>query len=506
MKAIPIEQLSKTFQDAIAITRQLGIQYIWIDALCIIQDSDIDWERESAKMGQIYSSSYCNLAASSARDGSQGMLNHRNTEALQPLKLFIHDVICHIEPIVESVFEANVEQGPLMNRGWVFQERILSRRNLHFTSTQLLWECNTLSTFAGSSSIYAGQPKKSVPLATRDHIHDFVSHRDLSCAGGRVAATTNSLIDCSNVEPIKWRDQLTVLAGFERIKDQGFSVKELYSKWDLLVNTYSRTKLTKHTDKLVALGGLAESWQQQLDDEYLAGLWRTNLTRNLLWCVATRSELDDMPERPATYVAPSWSWASIIGNITTLPAYINIRRSLVIVSDVVIEPTGPSKFAQAKAGYIELYGRIARVKVNPGNFRQPKGSSYNTFFVPLRHTAEYDEYAVDSVFVSIDVAASDAPTVESDDWWFLPLAMCESSIPAESPEYLDLLGLVLQEITTNSKLFRRIGWFRCGGSCAEFKINALTAACQSFDGQANKSGLEYRFAKEGDYLYLVKVI
>ena len=72
-------RLSRTFQDAINITRALGIRYIWIDSLCIIQDDKEDWERESAKMAEIYSCSYLNLAATGSADGDGGCFFNRST-------------------------------------------------------------------------------------------------------------------------------------------------------------------------------------------------------------------------------------------------------------------------------------------------------------------------------------------------------------------------------------------------------------------------------------------
>lgn len=70
---IILSQLSKTFQDAIRVTRSLGVRYLWIDALCIIQDSEDDWQQESARMNQTYSASFCNIAATAAPDGSKGL-------------------------------------------------------------------------------------------------------------------------------------------------------------------------------------------------------------------------------------------------------------------------------------------------------------------------------------------------------------------------------------------------------------------------------------------------
>lgn len=134
-KSILVSELSQTFQDALAMTRQLDLRYIWIDSLCIIQDSEADWRKESALMGQIYSKSHCNLAASTALDGSGGLFQDRDTFPLQPISLDVRGRICSAIP--NELWSRGVEDMPLNTRAWVFQERTLARRNLHFSSTQL---------------------------------------------------------------------------------------------------------------------------------------------------------------------------------------------------------------------------------------------------------------------------------------------------------------------------------------------------------------------------------
>jgi hypothetical protein len=75
---IIVKELSNTFQHANIACRQLGIDYLWVDSLCIIQDSVSDWNDESVLMSQIYESSVCNLAATTARDGKDGLVFPRD--------------------------------------------------------------------------------------------------------------------------------------------------------------------------------------------------------------------------------------------------------------------------------------------------------------------------------------------------------------------------------------------------------------------------------------------
>ncbi len=139
-QSIVINELPKTFQDAITVARYLGVRYLWIDSLCIIQDSEQDWERESSLMSQVYSGSYCNIAATAASDGSRGLFFERDTKLIRPIKVMMRNTFYNI--VDGGLWVRNVEQAPLNRRAWVTQERILAPRTIHFALKQLFWECS----------------------------------------------------------------------------------------------------------------------------------------------------------------------------------------------------------------------------------------------------------------------------------------------------------------------------------------------------------------------------
>ena len=85
MEGLPMSELSETFKDAMFITSRLGVRYLWIDSLCIIQDSVRDWQQESALMGSVYSNAICNIAATGAPNGLAGCFTERNRHLVQPL-------------------------------------------------------------------------------------------------------------------------------------------------------------------------------------------------------------------------------------------------------------------------------------------------------------------------------------------------------------------------------------------------------------------------------------
>ncbi|KAF4894543.1 putative 3-phosphoinositide-dependent protein kinase 2 [Colletotrichum fructicola] len=142
--------LPKTFQDAVRVTRKLGLRYVWIDSLCILQktgkgdDSEHvkDWRRESQRMEKVFSFAYFTIAASCADHMFDGFLKMRRPREVVTMTTDDDDETFHICEDIND-FDHDVEQGELNKRGWVLQERALSRRTVHFTKTQTYWECGS---------------------------------------------------------------------------------------------------------------------------------------------------------------------------------------------------------------------------------------------------------------------------------------------------------------------------------------------------------------------------
>jgi hypothetical protein len=134
-------QLPKTFRQAFKVTRDLGGRFIWIDSLCIIQDSVEDWRNESSLMTHIYSYGLCNIAASAAQDGSQGLFFERDPFPVKQVHFRPkHGAGTLLITNTKSWIE-NSRRAPLLKRGWVFQEQMLSPRTLHFYKKQIFWYC-----------------------------------------------------------------------------------------------------------------------------------------------------------------------------------------------------------------------------------------------------------------------------------------------------------------------------------------------------------------------------
>lgn len=134
-----VSKLPKTFQDAVRVTRELGIEYLWIDSLCIIQWNADDWKREAGRMEDVFASAYCTIAATSAVDSNAGFLARNSSAEYVRVQDAAGNQVCICTHMDD--FEKDVEQAGLNKRAWVMQERVLAKRTIHFSANQTYWEC-----------------------------------------------------------------------------------------------------------------------------------------------------------------------------------------------------------------------------------------------------------------------------------------------------------------------------------------------------------------------------
>jgi hypothetical protein len=278
-RRIPLESMPRTFRDAVVIARKLGIQHVWIDSLCIVQDSDEDWRQESSHMADIYRFSVVNIAAEASRHANDGIFKPRPEDSVSvilPLTRAEHhlDGEVHICPALDN-WETSMSHkvSVLATRGWVLQESLLSPRTIHYGAEQIFWACGSVILAEGDMD---PPPKGSYSSSLWDwHFSKrFLKNPD--------TATSNGMESLSNV----W-----------------------YKRWYEVVMNYSKRKLTRPSDVFPALSGLAQLFHQQLEG-YVAGLFKGDLHRGLLWHTSAFSQDERSPH------APTWSWASVIGTVT----------------------------------------------------------------------------------------------------------------------------------------------------------------------------------------------
>ena len=276
-------ELPKTFREAIEITRNLGIRYLWIDPLCILQDSHKDWRHEAATMMKVYENSYCNISALGATNSEQGCFFKRHPGTVSRITVetdWMNEFNQSYDIYPENFWRQHVDLRTLNQRAWVFQERLLAPRILHYARGQLFWECLELD---ACETYPDGLPCR-----------DTVGHNNLD-DGGAVSR--------------RWKGvDLDAEALRRRFALEPSKRSMMYKYWRQLVHLYSWCHLTRVEDRLVAISGLAKRVQSCLDDEYLAGLWKGSLPSELLWCADLSH---GYPNRSSSYRAPTWSWASI---------------------------------------------------------------------------------------------------------------------------------------------------------------------------------------------------
>lgn len=329
-EGIHLSSLPQTFQDAAKIAKTLGVLYLWIDSLCIFQDSDEDWQREASTMGDVYKGALCNIAASGSSDSSGGCFYEREPRLIEPCIItteytdYSNDEY-HIRQCTTDYLENNLhDHQPLFGRGWVVQERVLPPRVLHFGQKQVFWECRT----EDASETY--------PLGVPPDMY-----RPSYCIKRPWPLTSNirALIQTST------RD-------FEMLS------RDLYNYWGKIVQAYSQCDLTRKEDKLVAISGLAREVYLALGghDEYLAGLWRRDILSQLLWYHGAYSPNGVRPEH---YRAPTWSWASMDGTI--MPPDTRISNLYVTLVDIQINHLTNDAFGQVRNGFVRLRGPLLTV-------------------------------------------------------------------------------------------------------------------------------------------------
>lgn len=331
---LPVATLPRTFRDAFEITERLHVRYIWIDRLCIIQDSAEDWRAESATMQTVYRNGFLNIAALGAANDQDGCFSERDPAKVGPTIVNLspdHSLPSHYRHAEEPKTWVNdFRHEPLITRAWVLQERVLAARNLYFGRNQVFWECCTTTC---CETIPAG------PLLASTSRTDS----GLDAAGASKAGR------------YPWKRLINVTFSSVR-SDYGY-LHNLLSEWAAAVEAYCACSLTFPSDKLVALSGLAGHMGnilRELDpeyDAYLAGIWRLTMPDSLLWKVKGPTMT-----RPSGYRAPSWSWASVDGPVEFPAGNSSKLCKLVDVLGVETCPRGENMVAGVSGGKILLRG------------------------------------------------------------------------------------------------------------------------------------------------------
>lgn len=357
---LPWDALSAVFQDFVTTARNLCIQYVWIDALCIIQDSSQDWAIHASSMPDIFANATLNVVSGvqDPRIGFLGNFNRRTMPRFSPVCIDDSENLCVGWPGTESYCDPrgiNVVRypdgwryrSPPHTRAWTLQEIRLARRNLVFQAEQWLGDI-----YSGASS-----------------------------------TLLNSQLYMQCQREIKWDN------GRKRRQE----AVDISTDWYDLVEDYSEQRLTRPSDRLPALAALAKkhATSNQHCGIYLAGIWSNELLQGLLWRKKSSTEY---PIERDCYAAPSWSWASNDIPIEFLrPGQFAMTATIV---DHSTEPTSGDIYSSVSNGKIVLRSNLVFVEPIDGGQWAPWDGDINVLItneqdqpksVRIRYTLDYHD-------------------------------------------------------------------------------------------------------------------
>lgn len=304
---IPLASLTQTFRDAVQIARWVGVRYLWIDSLCIVQDSISDWEKEVEQMGDIYAGGLFNIAATHAENSHTGLfretdhlvlpvvrpawttipstdsvddlspaavhLPHSSTSTSPPVELPPGGVILH----PELGFDNEIQNSPLLLRGWVHQEIKLTPATLYCGRNQMWWVCAV------------GFRNESYPAELPFFISNWIEF------SRTIASRTTQLQLEANPR------------------------QAVMSTWLDQAQQFSPAAFTKIDDRMIALGALAYHLRKETglgsDVQYLSGVWSIFTVEQLSWRLNDPSSARNNSRVGGSYPTPTWSWTSTNSSI-----------------------------------------------------------------------------------------------------------------------------------------------------------------------------------------------
>ena len=359
---ISFSDLTPTFRDAVKISYQLDIHHLWIDAICIIQDSEADWSAESVKMADIYRNSFLTIAASKGEDSFSGCFNQNSISSdrspysksdpdiPQPTAFhtitatgtreasrrdrFVVDITTTTSTSEKSTVifwdesrgdePSPLESSPLNERGWILQERILSPRTIHFTATQLVWECQQ-------------------HYRQEDNFQHQHYKRKTKCGIIR------------------------------KFGDAGFT-RETLDYWydDVISKDYARRRFTKFSDRLIALAGLATAYQSPHTGAYIAGSWESSIAVGLAWGHDRLATASSVSLCPSPRRSPTWSWSShdcVIKWPSFCSDFVTNEHFCLVGTNMEFWGENPTEFHRVTGGFITVAGKVVEIpyETEPGS-------------------------------------------------------------------------------------------------------------------------------------------
>jgi hypothetical protein len=338
------KELPQTLQDAILMTRMLGLDYLWIDAICIVQDDKEEWASEAAKMGEIYSMAHVVLAATAANSATEGFLRPRDrlqkitslVDSENPFTINARAVDTHDR----DNRRISLEKQPLSKRGWALQEKALARRTVHFLRDEALFVCRTS------------------PICECGH--------------------------CPNDPFYRPRKLVT---------DVKFSPPRITfsaAAWMPLVQDFTKRSLSRADDALPALSGIAQRELSLSPGRYFAGIWERDIAKQLGWFVKPHQLVTgDRKRKPQP--RPTFSWATFPGPIS----YDFLHRPLCTFHSGNAVPLAGDKYGQVKEAVIQMRGQTILGRDLAGVIEYLNDTPHMTIQIDGMHPVPLDAHSDD---------------------------------------------------------------------------------------------------------------
>lgn len=324
LRQINWDSLTPTFQDSIIVVRRLGLRYVWIDSLCIVQDDPADFAREAGRMASVYGQAFFVIAATRGTSGDAGLFHDRveahlisqsGPSRIPGSYLYVSEAINHQPFATNNPF--HFDTTPLFERAWCFQERLLASRVVHFSNDEIVFECGY--------------------------------HVDCEC---------RAIVALGTVETFKMK----TMAALRR----DLSTASRLELWYSVVEPYSACRLTHESDRLPALSGFAHLLTSPGLGQYCAGLWQSELPSGLLWRVVRPAPGLTTIYRPSEkddqYYGPSWSWISVRG---TVEAHLRWHDAIQVLAEATdaecIPASSEDHFGAVESAKLDLSGPVFQV-------------------------------------------------------------------------------------------------------------------------------------------------
>ncbi|KAK0710581.1 hypothetical protein B0H67DRAFT_667290 [Lasiosphaeris hirsuta] len=408
-KGLDLTRLPKTLLDAIAAAHQLGFKYLWIDALCIIQDSPQDKALELPRMADTYRESELTLIIASAAAAGDGFLKTPN-----PARFLLHpfQVNSGLTFGYRAPYKASAD--PIGSRAWTLQERVLSRRLLIFSSSGVMWMCREDFVNPGAAP-GAGPPYQTFldPYLSAEHPSDQTTARD---------------------------------------KDAQAQIRET---WATIRADYTEMDLSYYTDKLPAISALAAEIGHKTGWTYLAGMWKENLFSDLHWrCMkqnlsGERLTLKPTKVKDAGYLAPSWSWASVgVSAVVDSEDERDDRETFDFsILECQVETVDPGfSYGPVKGGYLEVSGKTVELA-----WRYEDRPSWDGSDISLIEQCDTPLVVGDGTLDPLD---------EPLDPDIKVICLGMSKLKLGQQRIIPVEGLIIVSKGSGVAVFRRIGFFR----------------------------------------------